>query len=185
VSLGLTVDAEGTDGSVSLVRGLSPESKPQFTVVRAIPGPIPGPEHATYEVNAFAASGPRGRLTIRREKAEVICLAADRPNGELQELIRLPFTARRVRYLKLHADCGGSPTGVTGRLADVTIRATEIVGGLTSQELRDERSYWWWWIPVAATALAGAAYVRARRRQADAEPWAGSNAPARAASARR
>jgi hypothetical protein len=164
VSLGLTVDAQGSTGAIALVRGLSPEGKQHFTVTRAVPAATPGPEPMKYTSHSFPASGPRGRLVIRREKAEVICLASDRPTGELQELMRLPFTHGLVRYLKLHADSGGSPTRVAGRLTGVEIRAGEIAGGLTRQEAPEGWSYWWWWIPVTLTALGAAAIIRSRRR---------------------
>jgi hypothetical protein len=165
--LGLTVDADGPDGAVTLIRGISVDRGHQFAVVRSIPGESPGLDQTRYDAWSFPASGSRGRLAIRREKAELVCLGADRPAGELRELKRVPFTDRRVRYLKLHGDCGGSPTGLTARLSGIDVQAGAVVGGLTRRELDEATSYWWWWIPVAAAALAAAAYVRARKRLAD------------------
>ena len=47
-----------------------------------------------------------GRLSRRREKAEVVCLAADGPSERLKELARLPVTAGTARPLRVFADAG-------------------------------------------------------------------------------
>jgi hypothetical protein len=177
-AIGLTVDAEAPDGSVGLTRGLSAEGKSQFVVARVAPPSATG--GAKFGADVYPTSGPRARLVLRREKAEVVCLASDRPGVEPRELKRVPFTDRRVRYLRLHASNGGSPTPVTGRLTGVRVKADEIVGGITRTELAAVRSYWWWWIPVAAGSLAAAWVVRRYRRR-DSEPGeraAGTGRPA-------
>jgi hypothetical protein len=163
--VGLTVDAEAPDGSVGFTRGLSREGKPQFVVVRLTPSASVGQE-PRVEADVYPASGPRARLILRREKAEIVCLASDRPGAEARELKRVPFTDRRVRHLRLHASNGGSPTAVSGRLTGVRVTADEIVGGLTRSELAAGRGYWWWWVPVAAGSLLGAWVIRRYKRRA-------------------
>lgn len=169
VSLGLTADAQGADGACTLARGLSADGKPQFAVVRSIPASAAAGAETKYEGHGFpvSAAASRGRLVLRREKKELVCLAADVPDGEPRELKRLAFTDRPVR-LKLHADTGGSPTGLVGRFWGVRVTADEIAGGLTRAQLADQRSYWWWWVPVSLGA-AGAAWVLRRRRRARTE----------------
>lgn len=162
-AIGLTLDAEQSDGSVGLTRGLSAEGNPQFVVTRVTPGSAEtGPK---VETEVYPASGNRAKLVLRREKAQIVCLATDQPGGEPRELKRLPFTERRVRHLRFHAANGGSPTPVTGRLTGVRIQADEIVGGITPTELADVRSYWWWWMPVAGAAFFGAFAVWVYRRR--------------------
>lgn len=163
-AVGLTVDAEGDNGSIGLTRGVSATAVPQFVVARATPVTAGEVSKRQFEADVYPATGNRARLVLRREKAEVVCLAADRPGAELRELKRVPFTDRRVRHLRLHASNGGSPTTLTVRLTGVRVRADEIIGGLTQAELDAPRSYWWWWILVAAVAFGGAWAARRRRR---------------------
>ena len=117
-----------------------------------------------YEADFVPCRSPRGRLALRREGAELVCLAAFDKGGALAELKRLPFTAGTVRYLKLQADPGGSPTAVTARLTNVRVIAGEVVGGLSGSELREGTRYWWWWIPCAAASFAAAFGLRRARR---------------------
>lgn len=159
--VGATIDAEGEDGSICLVRGLSPTASPQFALVRMTPNSDGTPK---YETETFPATGTRARLVLRREKDEVVVFAGDKPGGAVRELKRIPFTERRVRYLRLHASNGGSQSAITARLTNVQVRADEIVGGLTQTELAAARSYWWWWMPVAGVAFGAALVVRRHRR---------------------
>jgi hypothetical protein len=164
VSMGVTLDAGAPVGSISLVRGLASDGRPQFTIVRGTPVITDGAESTKYETDAFPASQPRGRIILRREGAEVACLATDGMGGQPTEFKRVPYTDHRVRYVKLHADTGGSPTGVTGRFTGVTVRAQELVGGMTRQELDDEWTFWWWWIPVFVGCLTAAWVIRRRAK---------------------
>jgi len=167
-AIGLSADAEAPDGSVGLTRGLSADGTPQFVVTRVIPAGTTGSE-AKVEADVYPASGNRALLILRREKAEIVCFVADKPNVDARELKRVPFTTRRVRYLRLQASNGGSPTTVSGRLTGVRIQADEIVGGITGTELDATRSYWWWWIPVAGLAFTAALVVRWYKRRAGRE----------------
>jgi hypothetical protein len=107
------------------------------------------------EVYRFVpAKSKRGRLGLRRVGKELIFLAADAPDAELEEVDRLPFTDRTVRAVRLFADDGGSATAVDVRLKDIAIRAEEISGGLPQNE--QGTSAWWWLgalIPAAAVGL--------------------------------
>ncbi len=163
-SLGLSVESSDSTGTVGLTRGVNLQGVHEYVVVFTHPGLAPG-EPARYEAWSMPTVAKTGRLVIRRERAELVCSAADGPRGELREVKRVPFTTARVRQLRLHSDCGGSPTGVAGRLSEVRATAGEIVGGYTQEELADEPSYWWWWLPVAATFGLAAWWLRARRRR--------------------
>ncbi|HEV3448927.1 MAG TPA: hypothetical protein VG099_30100, partial [Gemmataceae bacterium] len=102
---------------------------------------IKTPEGSGYALQvAFAVSGgkvqeefrfvktdaKRGRIGLRRNKKELIFLAADAPAGALQEIERLPFIDTAIRAVRFFADAGGSPTAIDARLRDIEMRAEEI-----------------------------------------------------------
>lgn len=164
-SVGITVDSDGPAGSVALMRGASVEKSQTFIALRATPG-ASSTDQTKYEAWTIPTTGNQGRLVIRREKGDVVCLAADKPASELREVKRIPFTDKRIRYLKLHADCGGSPTGVTARLTNVRVRADEVVGGLSQTELDSGWSFSWAWVPVTIACGVAAYWLRVKRRRA-------------------
>ena len=55
-----------------------------------------------YETTYYPSAAKAGRLILRREKAEVICLAADGPQAEPRELVRLPFSPATVRKVRIY-----------------------------------------------------------------------------------
>jgi hypothetical protein len=154
VSCGLAIDAEGT-GMVSIARGESVGKSSGYVVTR---GKLEDGE-TKYDSTFYPSTAKAGRLVLRREKADVICLAADTPKGEPQELVRLPFTAGTVHKVRIYADLGGSHTSMDVRMNDLQIRAVEIAGGQPKYEPPRPWSWWWWaglgGVGVLAVGLVG------------------------------
>lgn len=157
-SVGLAADAEAAaDGGVVVQRGHHPDHGASYWVTRVRAG-ASGPE---YDTTFHPAKAKFGRLSLRREKAEVVCLVADGPSEHLKELARLPFTVGTVRPLRVFADAGGSPTPVDVRVTAMSVRADELAGGIPEIGRAGD----WWPAGVAASVavLAGAWWWRRRR----------------------
>lgn len=134
---GLEVDTGGAEGSVAVRRGQWIGEGNGVQVIRSqkIDGAV------TYETKFFATTAKKGKFVLRREKAEVVLLTADKPGVEPTELYRVPFTETTVRSFRVYADSGGSPTIVDGRISDLKASATEITGGIPERD-RDEFPIW-------------------------------------------
>jgi hypothetical protein len=161
-SCGIGLDTDGPDGSVGLQWQNQKGRVPAFGVVRG----IPLKERALLdwnEVHYHPTKAKTGKLVLRREKADLICLVSENLRDQPREIFRVPFTQATVRKLRLYADSGGSPTSVDARLGNIVIKAEEITGGIP---LRERPSNWWWWlIFLTLVALAVAGLVIRRRQQ--------------------
>jgi LPXTG-motif cell wall-anchored protein len=163
VSCGIAVDTGGPGGSVSLARGYVSEKGSGYVVSRG----QPAGKGIKYETQHYPAQGKAGRLALRREKSELICLIANSWNGDLEELCRVPFTAATVRKVRLFADPGGSSAAMDVRLGHVKLRAEEITGGLPERDTR-RGSTWWLVVILLLLGLLGFFWWRRRRAQTEA-----------------
>jgi len=165
VSCGIAVDALNTGLSVSLARGylLDKGTGPGYVVNRG----EPGEKGTKYDRTFHPTKSKSGRLVLRREKKEVICLAADSVQAELRELCRLPFTDVTVRPVRLFADAGGSPTGMDVRLSLIRFRADEIAAGTVKHE---QSNVLGWWLAGGGVFIAVTLYLFVRRHQGK-WPW--------------
>jgi len=166
VSCGIAVEALNTGLSVSLARGylLEKSEGPGYVVNRG----EPGEKAPHYDRKHFPTKSKSGRLVLRREKKEVVCLASDSVQADLRELCRLPFTDVTVRPVRLFADAGGSPTGMDVRLSLIRLRADEIATGTVRHEQSGAVG---WWLAGGGVVIAAASYLVVRRRQGK-WPWA-------------
>jgi hypothetical protein len=157
-SVGIVADTDGPDGMIALARGIQAGKGPGYVVTR---GTTDGGEKK-YEGSHYPATAKTGRLVLRREKKDVVCLVADTPQGELNELCRLPFAQDSIK-VRLVADNGGSHTTLDARLNDIRIRAVEIAGGLPKYE--PPRPWgWWWWAGLGVAGFAATGLVTLRFR---------------------
>jgi hypothetical protein len=165
---GITVDTQGPGGSIGITRGETVGKPSGYVVTRG--QPESGGE-TKYESTYHPSAAKAGRMVLRREKADVVCLAADTPQGELKELCRVPFSPATVRQVRMFADNGGSHTTVDVRLTNLEVRAREIAGGLPKYQ--PPRPWgWWWWAGGGLIALAAAALVTIWFRSGR-WPWSG------------
>jgi hypothetical protein len=154
VTCGIVVDSKGPAGTISLGRGETIGQGPAYVVSRGQPDPD-AVGRTKYDGSNYPAKAKTGRLILRRENKDVICLAADGPQEEPRELCRLPFTADTIRQVRLFADPGDSHTTVDARLTQAQVRAVEIAGGLPKYEPPRQWGWWWWAGGGCAIALAG------------------------------
>ena len=157
-SAGITVETDGPGGSLSLARANLPKVGGSFIIIRGQPTPK-GPKFETSHEGTRAA---KGRLVIRREKAELICFVAE-GDGELHELRRVPFSEATVRQVRIYADPGGSDTELDARIFDFRILAEEITGNVPERD--KPRGYGWWPILMVLLVAVGG-YVVWRRIKA-------------------
>jgi hypothetical protein len=159
--LGLALDFAEPDESVILLRGRFPQQGKGYTLTHRTIAPDGSMK---YESQFFACASQHGKLCFRREKTEVVCLAADNPKDPLRELGRVPFSGRFVRQMRLFADTGGSPTPVDVRVRELIVRADEITGGMPLA--KDGGWGWWVLIAVSLSGVTGIGLVWYRRRVA-------------------
>ncbi|HEY1380014.1 MAG TPA: hypothetical protein VGF55_24640, partial [Gemmataceae bacterium] len=158
-SCGIAVETPGPADLISVARGVQVGNGPGYVVTRGhrADGPI------GYESTHYPSKAKAGRLVLRREKADMVCLAADGPQGELRELVRLPFTPATVSKVRLFADPGESHGSVDARFTEVQVRAVEIAGGAARYEPPRPWSRWWWaGLGGAGVVAAGVATLRYR-----------------------
>jgi len=146
--VGLAFDAGERVGRGSIQR-VHKSAKESGYVLQTTPGAAGGSMKEEYRFVASAAKA--GRMGLRREKKELVFLAADGPGKPLEEIGRLPFTDRTIRAVRFFADPGESPTAVDVRVGDVLVRAEEIAGGVPRRERRSVK--WWVWGALAVPAL--------------------------------
>jgi hypothetical protein len=162
LGLALDLEEEGNWGSIQRVHKL-PDGNGYIlqTKLTAANGQM----HEEYHFEPREARW--GRIGLRREKKELVFLAADNTAEPLVEIKRLPFTDRTIRVVRFFADPGGSPTALDVRVRDVSVRAEEITGGVPERD-RQGSSWWWLWgLPVVGGV--GFWYWRVRRRSADSD----------------
>jgi hypothetical protein len=165
VSCGIVVDMGGAGMSVSLARANLP-GKGQGEGYAVTVGQ-PTATETKYETSHYPIPASSGRLVLRREQAELICLVAEGEKNPLRELCRLPFPEGTVRQVRVYADAGGSPTAVDVRVSRIRIRAEEITGGFPR---REQPSTMPWWPFIAGFLfVAAVALLVVRRRRALAE----------------
>jgi hypothetical protein len=169
VSCGIAVDTKGPGGMVAITRGETVGKGSTYVVTR-------GKQEAgetKYDSTFYPTTAKTGRLILRREKADVICLAADGPQAEPRELIRLPFVPDTIRQVRLFGDLGGSHTSLDARLTQIQIRAVEIAGGVPKYE--PPRPWGWgWWAGLGSVGVVAVGLMGFRFRSGR-WPWAGSD----------
>ena len=169
MTVGIAVDTLGKEGQVMLSRGFQPGKKEAFSCYAIVQGKLN--EAGIMEYKQIGKPVPTnarvGGLVIRREKGELIFLAAD-GQAALTELQRMPFTTATVRQIRLYADPGGSPTALDAWIGQLRVRAQEITGGFPKRE-RKEGWGWWLWLAFGA-AVAAAGYFVYRWLSRDARP---------------
>lgn len=163
-SFGIAVDTDGRDGNLSFQRGIQIGNGSGYIVSRGVLGKD---GRLNYDDSRhFKTSAKNGRLVLRREGKNLLCLAAENAFEPLSEICKIPFTTATIRKVRIFADPGGSPTVVDVRFGGITIKAEEITGGIP---LRD-RGGWLGWIVAGVLVLAlggGAGWYMWRRRRTE------------------
>jgi hypothetical protein len=160
VSCGIAVETlkKAPGGYVSVARAHLPRKGSYYTVTRG----VPTESDMKYEPVPNSSSSTRarkGQLIVRREQAEIICLAAD-DGAEAEELCRIPFTEASIRKVLLFVDPGGSTTPVDVALSQIRIKAEK--HATEPKRLEPEGMSWWVivLIVLAVAALCGLVYRR-------------------------
>jgi hypothetical protein len=163
VSCGIAVETlKQTPGGgyVSVARAQVPKKGPCYTVTRGTPTESgmkyePGPD-SPYTARS---SIKRGQLIIRREQANLVCLAAYE-GQEPDVLCTVPFTEGSIRKVLLFVDPGESTTPVDVALSQIRIKAEKHA---TEPKRLDPQGMSWWIIVLivaAVAALGGLVYHR-------------------------
>jgi hypothetical protein len=144
VSCGIAVETDSF--FVELGRGNFPEQGSAFTVTkRSGVG-----NNKTYDDQFFVTDVKQGKLVLRREKNELICLTSD-GTGELQDLCpKFLFNSGTVRRVLMFADPGGASTNMDARLSQIHLRAEEIT---TSRPKSEASSSIGWWLAAAGLVI--------------------------------
>ena len=150
-SFGIAVEAKDTGAFIALARG-HPGGKGKTNEYLVTLGEKEEGKPKYSHPSREATPSKKGRLIIRREKKEIVCLVADKPTEEPRELARVPFSTGTIKQIRLFADTGGSPTDLDARLANlqVTTVTEEITAGTPRSE---ERIAWGWWLTVLGAIL--------------------------------
>jgi hypothetical protein len=162
-SCGIAVDALDSSVTVSLARAhlRGKGQGPSYLVSRG----TPAEKGMRYESTDYRTTAKSGKLVLRRERDEVVCLAADGIQAPLRELCRLPFSFGTVRPVRLFADTGGSPTGLDARLTHIRLSADEIAAGLVRHEQSSNAGGW---LTAGAVVCLLAVFLLIRKKQ---EKW--------------
>jgi len=157
------LEAEKLQRAVSLTRLVRPNGVGGFVVTVGVPQEGAPMHRRTMNNNEpFPSKATKGMLILKRQGAEVVCLASEKLDEEPAELCKVPFTDKTVNKVRLYADPGGAPNAVDGKLVDLKIRAEEITG-TTPQRDREGGGFWAIVGTLAVVALAGGWYYRRRR----------------------
>jgi hypothetical protein len=128
VSIGIAIDADA--GTIVVARGNIQPTGSAYVVT-----------HGT-EVNGkreyrndpvIPTKAKSGRLVLRRESREIVCLTADGA-GELEERCRIPFSNGTVRKVRIFADPGNASTSLDASLSKIAIKAEAISGQIPLSE---------------------------------------------------
>jgi hypothetical protein len=134
MSCGIALDTNGPAGMLQLARNFSDKKKGSgYVVVQGKPDETGKMDYKA--VGVFKTTAKNGKLALKREKGEIVCLASE-DKGALKELCRVEFTEGTVRQIRLYADPGGSPTAMNAWIGHVKIHAQEITGGFPKMEKR-------------------------------------------------
>ncbi len=147
VSCGIGIDTDTR--TVHLARGNFPGNGSGYVVTRT---EMVAGKKVYKNDEPIKTQAKTGRLVLRRERTELICLTADGA-ADLTEQCRIPFTAETVRKVRFFADPGNAPTNLDARLTKIHLRAEEI----TTNIPLSEASGWGWWLTGAALVLVAAA----------------------------
>jgi hypothetical protein len=163
-SCGIAIDSGDRGVMVSLARShfAEPDKGPGYgvTVGKSLGTKV------DYDTKYYYSKAKRGRLVLRREKGEVICLTADGSKDPLEERQRVPLT-QAVGQVRFFADAGGSPTLVDARLGQMRVQADEITGGFAKSE-QPWTMPWW---AIVAMSLFGVTVVLVLVRQRLLRQW--------------
>ncbi|MCI0680519.1 MAG: hypothetical protein L0Y71_00325 [Gemmataceae bacterium] len=161
----VVVEGDPTPASMTIERGQWPEAKRDGYLVYR--GTLNAEKKRMSNEEYFEpAKARKGKLAMRREKDEIVCLAANSPKEELRELCRLPFTERTIRKIRLFVDQGGSPTTLDIKFPEFCVRAEEITGGIPR---RDQPFGWGRWLMWGGFAVVGTVLFILYRREKRAE----------------
>lgn len=156
-SVGIGIDSESPEGlQITLHRGNYPRRGSGFwlTVSRDKESKEES-ERKENQSRFFLGRGETGKLSLKRDKDEVVCLISDDFNAPLKEIDRVPFPHRTIRVFRAFADNGGTSEEVDGRIVGIKITADSVTGGIPDPE----SSGWGWivWIvgPIALVILGG------------------------------
>ncbi len=81
-----------------------------------------------FENKSLPAETRAGRLRLMRTGSELIFLAAEGENGDFQELLRASVSTDAMTALRLSANTSDAASGLSLRLLDLRIRATDLLG---------------------------------------------------------
>jgi hypothetical protein len=160
-SFGIAVETKDERNMYSLARGHQVKTGTGYLVTKGVKDDA---GKWQFHTDLWPAAPKKGKLMLRREQKEIVCLVADKPGDELRELARHAFPDMTVRTVRLFGDPGESPTAVDARFSNIQVRAEEITGGVPQ---RDETSNFWWWMLAAAALAAGVGYFIYRWRYGD------------------
>jgi len=149
--VGLALDAGEDVGRASIQRLQKPGEEGGY----ALQTNMGKGDAAKEEYRSLPAKARRGKLGLRRVGKELVFLTADTPDGDLQEVDRLPFTDHTIRAVRFFADTGGSPSSVEVRVKDVAIRAGQITGGMPQKV---QATSGWWWLCLLIPPAGGLLY---------------------------
>jgi hypothetical protein len=164
MTFGIAIDTDTPFGNVTFGRGYegNPKAPGSYVLTRAIPD---GAE-TKYEVQTFPSESKRGKLAIRREKEDLVILAADKPTDKLKELTRIPFYTGTIRQVRMLADRGDDPGSMDGFVGNMIIEADELTGGIPESDQSD----WSWLLPsicicIIVAGIGTLIYVKRKRAQ--------------------
>ncbi|MCI0684532.1 MAG: hypothetical protein L0Y71_20665 [Gemmataceae bacterium] len=174
---GIELEVEGSPTPMTLSfqrTHLADKRGEGYLVVRGVLNPE---KKLDYTDEHFEPSkAKKGKLALRRENDELVCLAANNLKEELRELCRIPFTKTTIRKTRLFADQGTSPTFLDTKITAFRVQAEEITGGIP---LRDQKFAWGWWLIFAGFLVVGSILFILYRREKRAEDEEDEPAPAK------
>lgn len=156
-SVGIGVDTDPPENlKLSLHRGNYPKRGEGFWVTLANEKDEKNEGKKEIDTKFFLGSGETGKLTIRREKEEIICLIAEDYKQKEKELYRLPFPARPIRVVRAFADNGGIPAELDARIVGIKLTADQMTGGIPDP---DGPGYGWILWTLGLLVLGGLLFV--------------------------
>jgi hypothetical protein len=120
VSIGIAIDADS--GSIALARG---NIQPVGSACVVTHGRDANGKREYRNDPVIPTKAKSGRLVLRRESSEIVCLTADGA-GELEERCRIPFSNGTVRKVRIFADPGNTATSLDASLSKIAIKAGAI-----------------------------------------------------------